>query len=246
MASSDNVRKIDEAFDNIFTTTGFEFHKFKIGWYNDCVDTPFKLDCPSDTLAYLTISTPNMFEKSFLPYITRVDCLDARDPIDQCVDTELQKVKEALPDQEIEIIHDYDLHPNRRPKVLVQTAGHVAGSAFYYQRKHMQKDPWDKDKNIFGVSIHPKYGGWFAFRGVVIFKDIQVPDLEQKDPPDVLPTDELKQELLERFNDRWQDWSYRDIIPVEGKYSEQQKLYFGTAPKDRKQLLESMTKSHDA
>ena len=34
-------------------------------------------------------------------------------------------------------------------------------------------------QKIFGVSIHPKYGGWFGFRSVLIFTDVQVPELTQ-------------------------------------------------------------------
>ena len=95
-------------------------------------------------------------------------------------------------------------------------------------------------QKIFGMSIHPKYGGWFAFRGVAIFKNIKVPDLPQIEPPDVLPTDEMKIDALNRFNGNWQDWTFRDVIPVESKYSEEQKEYFATLPKDRKQLIEKL------
>ena len=56
-------------------------------------------------------------------------------------------------DIEIEAIHDFELLPSRRPKVLVQTAGHVAGAAYYYQRKDVQPDPWDEST----VSIAPDH-----------------------------------------------------------------------------------------
>lgn len=52
-----------------------------------------------------------------------------------------------------------------------------------------------------------------------------------------MQTAELRKELLERFNFRWQDWTFRDIIPVEKKYSENQKTYFATPPKDRPALV---------
>jgi cyanocobalamin reductase (cyanide-eliminating) / alkylcobalamin dealkylase len=51
-----------------------------------------------------------------------------------------------MPDLDIECIHDFELHHSRRPKVLVQTAGHVAGAAYYYQRKDVQNDPWPANK----------------------------------------------------------------------------------------------------
>lgn len=48
--------------------------------------------------------------------------------------------------ENVEEIHDYELHHNHRPKVLMQTAGHVAGAARFYQRQDVQNDPWPKDK----------------------------------------------------------------------------------------------------
>jgi len=49
---------------------------------------------------------------------------------------------QAFPDSEVECIHDYEFHHSRRPKVLVQTAGHIAGAAYYYQRHDVMNDPW--------------------------------------------------------------------------------------------------------
>lgn len=92
-------------------------------------------------------------------------------------------------------------------------------------------------QKIFGVSIHPKYGGWFALRGVVIFKNVQQPDLSRRAPPDCVPSQEARIKLLESFNFHWRDWTYRDIVEVQEKYSEEQKQYFETLPKDRKDFV---------
>ena len=95
------------------------------------------------------------------------------------------------------------------------------------------------------MSIHPKYGGWFGFRSVLVFTDVQVPDLERKEPVDCVQGDVLRIELLERFNYSWQDWMYRDIFEVQEKYSEEQKTYFATLPKDRNKLIERMTRGNE-
>lgn len=42
----------------------------------------------------------------------------------------------------MEVIADYEVHPNRRPKILAQTAAHVAGAAYYYRRQDVEADPW--------------------------------------------------------------------------------------------------------
>lgn len=147
---------------------------------------------------------------------------------------------QAFADHELEIIHDFDLTHSRRPRVLVQTAGHVSGAAYYYQRHDVTNDPWPPEKKLFGVSIHPKYGGWFAFRGVIIFRDVQYAELEQTLPKDILGSDENKIDLLNRFNGNWRDWSFRDVVPVEGRYSDEQKLYFATLPGQRGAIVERL------
>ena len=90
------------------------------------------------------------------------------------------------------------------------------------------------------MCIHPRYGGWFAFRGVLVFTNVRAPELPRPPMPDPLPDDEQRIELLKRFNGCWQDWKYRDLIPVSDKYSEEQKLYFATLPRDRKDLVAKM------
>lgn len=89
-----------------------------------------------------------------------------------------------------------------------------------------------------GVCLHPKYGGWFAMRGVFILKNVQIQDLISKQPIDVLNNDKkLIEDLLNRFNNNWKDNTYRDVIQVDQKYSQKQIDYFLTEPKDRKTLI---------
>jgi methylmalonic aciduria homocystinuria type C protein len=211
---------------------------FQIGWYDDLLThKAFCFNYEPNTLAFLIISTPEMFEQGFKPFIGTYDCLATpRDPIDEFVTQMFLKVKNECSSFDVEAIHDFEVNPNRRPKVLVQTAAHAAGAAYFYQRSDVKNDPWN-EKKIHGVSVHPKYGGWFAMRGVLIFKDVLVPSLPKTEPTDVVKGDEKKIELLEKFNFHWQNWSFRDIVPAISKYSEQQKKYFATLPANRKDLL---------
>lgn len=89
------------------------------------------------------------------------------------------------------------------------------------------------------MSVHPRFGGWFGLRGIFIFKNVCVPTMPHVPPQDIL-SDEQKIEVLDRFNGNWRDGKFRDIIPVEDTYSEVQRTYFGTWPKDRKPLIEQM------
>lgn len=181
-----------------------------------------------------------MFDKAFKPFICRQSCEQGHDPIDECMIHHFNLIKENLPKMSVETLHDFEMTAMRRPKVLVQTAGHVAGAAYYYQRKDVHPDAWTDTQKMYGVSIHPEFGGWFALRGVIIFKDIQHPGLPRRPPPDCVPGREDRIKLLEAFNFRWKDWGYRDIVPVREKYSAEQMEYFETAPKDRKDVVEQI------
>lgn len=98
-------------------------------------------------------------------------------------------------------------------------------------------------QKICGVCYHPAYGGWFGLRGVLIFKEIQCPHLQQSEPQDVIPSPEKRVELLNKFNFHWQDWTFRDLIPVRKRYSQEQMIYFSTKPKDRAKLIEKIKSS---
>ena len=76
-------------------------------------------------------------------------------------------------------------------------------------------------------------------RGILIFKSVLVPTMPFVPPPDIL-NDEQKIELLNRFNGNFRDGTYRDIIPVEDRYSLDQWTYFNTPASGRKQLMEDL------
>ena len=59
-------------------------------------------------------------------------------------------------------------------------------------------------------------------------------------PPDILNAEQNIVELLNRFNGNFRDGTYRDIIPVEDRYSLDQWTYFSTPSNDRKQLIEDL------
>ena len=217
----------------------------QVGWYNNQVDGKFNLPYDEDVLAWIVISIPSMFEKLFKPFILSEWSDDTiLDPLDECMKRYFATIQRDFSQHKFVVIQDFELHPDRRPKVLVQTAGHTAGACYYYQRQDLQEgDPWPESKNIYGVSVHPQYGGWFAFRGVLVFPDVKVPNLAQVSPPDCVPTNEMRVDLLRKFNENWQDWSYRDVLnkPIREKYSEEQKIYFGTFPvRNRIPLLKNM------
>ncbi|XP_053325378.1 cyanocobalamin reductase / alkylcobalamin dealkylase [Spea bombifrons] len=229
--------ELREQLQEILQPFGFEVYPFQIGWYNAVLDQAFHLPYPGDTLAFVVLSAPSMFERAFKPFLCDHKLQSLRDPIDQCISYHISLAKERFASREIDVIYDYELHPNRRPKVLMQTAAHVSGATYYYQRKDVTDDPWG-EKKMFGVCIHPRFGGWFAIRAVLVFKEVQAPNLEQSLPIDCIPCREDRIRLLEDFNFRWRDGKYRDVLPAEQRYSAEQTLYFATPPAERLKLLE--------
>lgn len=51
---------------------------------------------------------------------------------------------QCFPGQEVDVRYDYELLPSRKPKFLAQTAAHVSGAAFYYQKSDVIDQPWDE------------------------------------------------------------------------------------------------------
>ena len=72
-----------------------------------------------------------------------------------------------------------------------------------------------------------------------------MPDLVRQEPIDVVASDEARIDLLQRFNGNWRHWTFRDVIPVEDRYSDLQKEYFATEPKDRQKLIDKMKMTHN-
>ena len=97
---------------------------------------------------------------------------------------------------------------------------------------------------VFPVCLHPKYGGWFALRGVLIFENARVNDsyLQKKNPPEILNSQNEISKLLHEYNHNWKNWNYRDIgmQPDIERYSDLQKTYFETEPSARNCLLEKI------
>ncbi|KAI2652395.1 Cyanocobalamin reductase / alkylcobalamin dealkylase [Labeo rohita] len=232
--SSECMENLIGTFRESLKQQGFEIYPFKVGWYNAVVSHAHHLPYPADTLAVVVLSTPAMFERSFLPFLQSQCCEAVRDPIDQCTaHTISSSVSLCFPNQSVDVSYDYEMLPSRKPKFLAQTAAHISGAAYYYRKSDVHNPPWG-DKKMFGVCIHPKLGGWFAIRALLVFKDVQIgEELQQKDPPDCVHSQEDRIKLLERFNFHWQDWSYRDIVPADESYCPKQREYFLTPPGQR-------------
>ena len=235
------MEDISKVISDFCSTRGFEASPFKLKWYNASVkNDKFKLTfAPEDSLAFVIISQPSMFEKTFLPFVNehweQIQNNVIRDLLDQCMIKILGELKGHLElfDDQAQIMHDFEMTSGRRPKVLVQTAGHVSGAVRFYQEKDANPDLLERQNGskIYPVCLHPRFGGWFALRAVIVLPQIQAQNLKLKDPLDILPNKDEISELLNLYNHHWRDNRFRDCGPkVEEKYSKTQQDYFAISP----------------
>ncbi|CAL2033534.1 unnamed protein product [Caenorhabditis brenneri] len=132
---------------------GFESHMFRIGAYNEAVgeDSVFALPYNDNTMALLLLSTPDMFDVAFRKWVVlktmEFGSFDdvaelVSSPIQSFLEDRLEILREKLQkvEENFEILHDYSMTAQRRPKILMQTCGHVAGAAFYYQPRDFQEE----------------------------------------------------------------------------------------------------------
>lgn len=244
----DHEKTVD-AFNEAVKSSGFEATPFLVGHYNQFVEKSYRLDYPPNTLALLVISNSQMFGalQEFYTTATSADP-SITNPVDACTARVLTEAanKTLGGASSYDIFYDHTkANPTSvEPRINIQTAGHVSGATYYYQRKLLDaeegEDPWPKDKSIYGVSIHPTYGGWFAFRAVIVLKNVHPKIVAPAFPVDSLQADPKKiVELLEEFNFRWTEFKWRDIIPVapENRYSAEQIAYYHTELENRDQSV---------
>ncbi|CAB3404368.1 unnamed protein product [Caenorhabditis bovis] len=234
---------------------GFESHIFKIGSYNQEVSHVFRLPYDGDAMALLILSTPNMFDVAFRKWIVEktmeygsFEALaeNCSSPIQEFLNDRLQRCLDKISpiENDIVVMHDYSMTPQRRPLILMQTCGHVAGAAFYYQPRRFSKgQQWppttelDSDRKFIGLSLHPIYGGHFAFRTVLIFPNVHIPEYKEPETLRILTNIDEIRVALEKFNYNYKDSGFRDFGTPKYRYSETQVEYFGRPVADRWEVL---------
>ncbi|VDP72624.1 unnamed protein product [Echinostoma caproni] len=264
---------------------GFELSPFLVGWYNELVSMKMRLDAPSpDCVALCLISSPLMFESSFLPLLLswfeqenvrtledvlqnlrsqealKVNLPGLNDPLDwsvfirvsnilRCVQEEMKSIlteKEYKTVDSCRFIPDYNVRSvSRLPLVHVQSAGHVSGAAYYHRVNIKIKEL----NTTIGCSLHPKYGGWFGFRGVILFPNLRYPQLPRPVtrsslPPGIPPfdTDALRT-LVTEYREHWRENRWRSTGLdefTELRYSTTACSFFNTPPALRAQWVERL------
>lgn len=224
----------------------FEVYDFKTGWYNTLVDSQFDLPYSSDTVALSTFTIPGVFENAFIPFLCKEGVSVANDSWPLFSKYYMEKVQRNLMEKlhlnvtDEDILYPHIMLGRGHPLILVQTAAHVAGAAYYYQRKNIINDPWPEDKKIYGISLHPKYGGWFYMGPVIILRDVKFSGMQEKQVEDVLIDEHKKIELLNLVNGNWSNQKWRDVINVVKNYTDEHLAYRMSYGSNRATLVKTI------
>lgn len=237
---------------------GFECYQFKIGSYNAVVEQAYRLPYHPNSFATIVLNTPRFFEKTLRPWLQSQrrsgeefqDFAErfGDDILRQYFSAKFAKVQQELLPIDCDVIHDFEFNSDGSPKIIMTTCGHVAGAAYFYlpmgkvnnnNNITPSRDPFiGPPARPMGLSLHSKYGGHFAFRAVLIFPKICLPEsFLEAEPKMVLDTVGKQMEAVEMFNFHWRDGRFRDYGCSGDRYSDLQVKFYSVPPAERWPLL---------
>uniref|UniRef100_A0A0N4ZRJ2 Cyanocobalamin reductase (cyanide-eliminating) n=1 Tax=Parastrongyloides trichosuri TaxID=131310 RepID=A0A0N4ZRJ2_PARTI len=243
---------------------GYELYPFKVSHYNKYIGEEFKLNENEDTLCILILSTPKWFTNSFVKFLKKTchkrniktyDDFQEKlpNPVSDCVSSCVEKGIKNLIDYDPQVFYDHSINPwTRKPYIIMASAGHAAGATYYYTKNDcLNLVPSDEErisngkKKLIGIAMHNKYGGNFAFRCVLLFRNVLVPNLPQIVPYKALDKQEKIANLILSFNDHWMNGEFRNLgeddnFKYEEKYCATQLNYFNSPLLKRWEIIQEM------
>ena len=152
------------------------------------------------------------------------------------------------------------------PFLHSQTLGYLAGIAEYIPGNDIKLDlsqmgitgicsqggdhKRESDPKVLGLTLHPKYGGWFAYRGLLVFDHVKWCDEDQKPKPLRFLSDDQRRDAIIEFNvypdlGYWRDFNDRSRGPVL-RYSPIQFAYYHEkSSRRRRRILELLDEERD-
>ncbi|CEF62906.1 Methylmalonic aciduria and homocystinuria type C protein [Strongyloides ratti] len=250
--------------NELIEDNGYELYPFRFGDYNKFIGDEFKIDENEDSFCVLIINTPKWFRNRYIDFlktsikekhISNFEEFKEKmpNPISECINTDIEKATKMFIDYDLQIYFDHSMHPwKRKPYILMASAGHAAGATYYYSKDEcLDLVPSDEErisqgkKKLIGIAMHSKLGGNFAFRAVLIFRNLLVPNFIPSVPVKVLQDKKEIANLIMSFNDNWINGKYRNIgendnFKYDDKYSELQLEYFNSPQEKRWQIIQKM------
>mmetsp|Transcript_4228 Transcript_4228/g.9774 ORF Transcript_4228/g.9774 Transcript_4228/m.9774 type:complete len:291 (+) Transcript_4228:65-937(+) len=237
---------------------------FLVGWYNgtrtETAGGAQPIDAPDPTVAFALYSVPGYLDV-VAEHFARVR--PEKDFVDSCTNEILGWIRERLRPELQPMIVNTDAGP---PYYHVQTVGAVAGVDQHMEASDLNgegdeewredlsdrledtRDPkmWGTDpvtrRKIFGVNMHPRWGGWYAYRALVVLPGAVAEGLARPEPVVCIGEGEARRILLE-YNLRHEQCHWRDLAaeghPADGRYKPDEYMFFmETSGAKRKRYLE--------
>jgi hypothetical protein len=231
-------------------------HLVQVRWYNDfreliSPNRPQRIASHHpDSVGFIIISERHFFRAV-------VDNFDSSFDGSHFVDSTVDKMLDRLVSGLDPSLGAQGWNTDKPPYVHVQTIGHVAGVDEYVTpdrtgsfnddslNSHRDREMWGElASEVLGVSIHPEYGGWYAYRMLLVLHRVQWPhDVPRKKLVTFLSKAERELIISEynRFPDlgRWRDFNDKRFGIK--RYETAQYLFFHEKSSEkRRRILELM------
>jgi hypothetical protein len=235
-----------------------------VGWYNDVREQTAggqsRIEADDNAVAFAICSLPGYGEVIAEHYArSRPDSHF----IDAATNEIMEILKNKLPPELDAMLVNTDSGP---PYYHVQSVGHVSGYSQHLEAVDVDDDEWKEElgsdlqdtrdekmwgtdtemrRKIFGVNVHPVYGGWFSYRIVIVLRGVlntslaeglvrpaELKFVEQEDAKRILHEYNLQHDLC-----RWRDLTEQH--QPNHRYTPDEYLYITeTKPAKRKRFLE--------
>lgn len=222
-----------------------------VGWYNDLrkesAGGSQLLDVPDDTLAFLVYNGPGYIDTVFEYFLET-----SQDESCHFVDGATDAVLKGLSAQFSAGVGASTINLDKGPPYFhAQSLGVVAGVGQHLDPSEIQDaawhetvssqllsirspDMWGSDvavrQKIFGISMHPEFGGWFAYRGLLILHNVRASSLQRPTVVAAVTDEAEKKRILEEYNLRADDCFWRDLMrnghPAEHRYTPEEMYFF--------------------
>lgn len=237
---------------------------FLVGWYNrtrsETAGGSQAIDAPDATVAFALYSVPGYLDVVAEHFARE---RPAKDFVDSCTHEIMEWIRERLHPELEPLLVNTDAGP---PYYHVQTVGAVAGTDQHVEALDLEgadadawreelsdrledsRDPkmWGTDpaarRKIFGVNVHPAYGGWYAYRVLLVLRGAACAALPRPAQLNFLGQAEARRIMLE-YNLRHEQCHWRDLSadghPADRRYTPEEYFFFmETSPAKRRRFLE--------
>jgi len=235
-----------------------------VGWYNNLRDETAgglqRVDADDGSVAFVICSLPRYIDVVAEHYARSKP---QNNFVDAATNEILELLKKKLPMELDAVLTNTDMGP---PYYHVQTIGAVCGHDEHIEAEDINDAEWCEDlsmdledtrdpkmwgtdpaqrRKIFGVNVNPKFGGWFAYRILLVLRGVKsdslLEPLLQPAPLKFLELENAKR-ILHEYNLRHDLCLWRDVTathPANCRYPpEEYFFYTENKPAKRKQFLE--------